>query len=100
MVSRLFESVVVILTGSFISIVLTRFLGEVMDKILNALMDAGIYEVSPAWQTDPSNLINLFYIVCMLPAVLSLFLGVMISQRKTETGVQTEYQEFEYEELR
>lgn len=88
-------------TGCFISVVLIRFLGQVLDQVVAALVDAGAYEVPPAWQTDPSSLINLFYIICMLPAVISIILGILRSQEKAGQAYGGPAQEeFEFEESR
>jgi hypothetical protein len=101
MANNLFESIIIMITGCFISVVLVRFLGQVMDRVVNALVNVGVYDVPAEWQTDPSNLINLFYIICMLPAVISIALGILRSQQKVGVAVGREpEQEFEIEEFR
>lgn len=100
MVQKLFESGIIMITGCFISVVLLRFLGEVLDKTVAALVDVGLYDVPPQWQTDPSFLINLFYIICMLPAIVSIILGILRSQQKVGLAVGGEVEEeFEFQEL-
>lgn len=89
------------IVGCFISVVLLRFLGEILDRVIAALMDAGVYEVTSTWQTDPSALINLFYIVCMLPAVISIIVGILRSQHRTQFDLGGPAQEeIQYDELR
>lgn len=101
MVQKLFESGIIMVTGCFISVVLIRFLGQVLDQVLAALIEVGAYEVPPAWQTDPSTLINLFYVICMLPAVISIILGILRSQERVGVAVGgPAVEEFEVEELR
>ena len=101
MVQKLFESGIIMISGCFISVVLIRFLGEVLDRIVEALIDAGAYEVPPVWQTDPSTLINLFYVICMLPAVIGIILGILRSQERVGVAVGAPaVEEFEVEELR
>jgi len=100
MVQKLFESGIIMITGCFISIVLIRFLGQVLDQVVAALVSVGAYEVPPEWQTDPSTLINLFYIICMLPAVISIILGILRTQEKVGVAVGgPAEEEFEVQEL-
>ena len=100
MVQKLFESGIIMIAGCFISIVLLRFLGEVLDKTVAAFVDVGLYDVPPQWQTDPSFLINLFYIICMLPAIVSIILGILRSQQNVGLAVGGEVEEeFEFQEL-
>lgn len=101
MVQKLFESGIIMVTGCFISVVLIRFLGQALDQVLAALIDVGAYEVPPAWQTDPSTLINLFYVICMLPAVISIILGILRSQERVGVAIGgPAEEEFEVTELR
>jgi MFS superfamily sulfate permease-like transporter len=101
MVRNLFESGIIMITGCFISVALIRFLGEVMDRIVATLIDVGVYDVPPEWQTDPGTLINLFYIICMMPAVISIILGILRSQQRVGVAVGEEpVEEFEVQELR
>lgn len=87
MARELFESLIIATVGVFLSVVLIRFIGEVMDKMIAIFQSAGFHNVAEVWQTSPSLLINLFYIACMLPAILSLILAVLRSQMKTEQEV-------------
>ncbi|NOQ49005.1 MAG: hypothetical protein GQ576_07745 [Methanococcoides sp.] len=101
MTSNIFESGKIMITGCFLSIILTRFLGQILDQIAIALIEVDAYDVPPEWQTDPSTLINLFYVICMLPAVLSIIVGILRTQERTgqSYGGQSQ-EEFEVTELR
>lgn len=101
MVTKLFESGIIMITGCFLSVVLISFLGQVLDQVVAALVEIGAYEVPPEWQTDPSSLINLFYVICMLPAVISIILGILRTQERTGQAYGGQSQEeFEVTELR
>jgi|LGVD01.1.fsa_nt_gb hypothetical protein len=101
MVRGLFDSGIIMITGCFLSIILTRFLGQILDQIAIALVEVNAYDVPPEWQTDPSTLINLFYVICMLPAVLSIIIGILRTQEKTSQAYGGQSQEeFEVTELR
>lgn len=85
---KLFESILVAIMGSSLSLFMIRMGGETMDRLINGLIGAGVYSVSSEWQHGfDSSLINLFYIVCMLPCVLGLIVAYLITQSKT--GVDT-----------
>lgn len=102
MARQLFESLVIAIIGCFMSIVLIRFVGEVLDKMILIFQNAGFHNVAGVWQTSPSLLINLFYIACMLPAIVSLVLAVLRSQMKVEVEVAAGFAEDEFavQELR
>ena len=99
MAQKLFESGLIMILGCFLSVVLLGFLGRAMDAMVAALMKAGVYDVAPAWQTDPSMLINMFYLGCMLPALIGIVVAILRSQEKTGGAFTQEVgQEFEVEE--
>lgn len=104
MARELFEAAIAMIVGTFITIIMVRYLGQTLDLMVATLIDVGIYDVSPVWQTDPSALINLFYVICMLPMVLGFYTGIMLTQRKTEVSVglpaQEEFEIQEFQELR
>lgn len=81
----LMESVISAVVGCFITLILIRFIGEILDRIMLGFMKIGMFSVSPEWQTNPPDtLINLFYIVALMPMLLGILLGILRSQMKTE----------------
>lgn len=103
MARQLFESLVIAITGCFLSLVLIRFMGEVLDRMILIFQNVGMYDVAATWQTSPGTLINLFYIAAMLPAVVSIILAILRSQMKTEVEVAAGFaaeDEFAVQELR
>lgn len=96
----LIEAATILIIGCFISIMLLRFMGQIMDQIVVTMIDAGIYDVAATWQTDPSSLINIFYLVCLLPIGISVLTVILLTQRKTEAarGLSAQ-EEFEVEEF-
>lgn len=98
--SDVLESAIIAITGCFLSIVLLRFLGEILDRLVEGLISVGMYEVGTAWQSgNTESLMNIFYIACMSPAVLSIVVAFLRTQKKTERDMgqfATEPEEFAY----
>ena len=85
---ELIESVMIAVLGCCLSLFLSRFGGEVMDRLLSGFVEVGMYDITEIWQTgSQESLINLFYIVCMIPAVLSIVIAFLRTQKKTEYDV-------------
>lgn len=85
---ELVESVMIAVLGCGLSLFMSRFGGEVIDRLISGFMNVGMYEIAEAWQTgSQGSLINLFYIVCMIPAALSIVVAFLRTQKKTESDV-------------
>lgn len=83
--SDVVESVLIAVAGCAMSLLMSRIGGETMDRIVTGFVKVGMYEIPTIWQhTFQSTLINLFYIVCMLPACMGIVIGFLRSQKKTE----------------
>jgi len=79
------EAVMIALLGCSLSLFMARFGGEVMDRMISGFMEAGLYDVTGLWQSgNIATLSDLFYVVCMIPAALSIIVGYLHTQKKTE----------------
>ena len=86
--SDVVESVLIAVAGCTLSLLMSRIGGETMDRLVTGFVKAGMFEIPAIWQhTFQSSLINIFYVVCMLPAVLGIVVGFLRSQKKTEYDV-------------
>lgn len=85
---ELIEAVLMAIIGTSLSVFMIRFGGEVLDRIVTGFMNAGLYEISSTWQTGAQeSLINVFYIIAMLPCILGIVAGYLRTQRTTEIDV-------------
>lgn len=83
---ELMESVLIATIGTALSAFMIRFGGEVMDRFITGFVEVGMYDIPTEWQTgSQESLINLFYIVCMIPCVLSILVAYLRTQKTTES---------------
>lgn len=95
------ESLILLVFLSLISLVLSFGLGIAMDGTMSGLEESGIMEVSPLWDSSANTniLINIFYVVVRLPAVLGVLIVIISATRRTEVRVEAEQPEFQFREF-
>lgn len=83
--SDIAESVMIMILGCSLSLFMTRFGGETIDRMISGFMEAGVYDVTAIWQSSNIEVLtDLFYVVCMIPAALSIVVAFLRTQKKTE----------------
>ena len=82
----LFQSVIAIITGSFITLLLLRYLGETMDRITSSFGNAGLFDVSDKWIGSMDTMFDLFYLACWTPFLITVVYSYMnVRRKRTET---------------
>ena len=85
---ELIESVLMAIMGTALSVFMVRMGGETMDRLMTGLIRSGVYSVPTEWQHGfDAALINLFYVVCILPCLLGIVIGYLRTQKTTEVDV-------------
>ena len=82
MSDNLFTSITAVITGSFITIVLLRFLGEVMDRVQASFMDSGLYDVGTDWIGSVDTIYDVFYWACYVPLAVSIIYAFLNAKKQ------------------
>ena len=95
------ESLILLVFLTFISLVLSFGLGLAMDGTIQGFEDSIVFEVDPLWDSTANLniLINIFYVVVRLPAVLGVLLVIISATRRTEVQVESGQPEFQFQEF-
>lgn len=90
----LLGSATLMLALSVVSVFLIFSMGQSLDQILIALGNSGLTDHANIQESSTFLLVDLFYIACVLPAVVGIIIHILTSIEKISYGVRTQQTEF------